>query len=113
MQQEQLIILGQTNYRNVRRNFGIKPEDRRRHTYIVGKTGMGKSTLLLNCIAQDIRAGGYCGGADRGDLAFPRNNVCQPNSEASHRLPVCCEVVAGGASGALCRSRKSYLRIIC
>jgi len=57
MQQEQLIILGQTNYRNVRRRFGIKPEDRRRHTYIVGKTGMGKSTLLLNCIVQDLRYG--------------------------------------------------------
>jgi len=57
MQQNQLIILGQTNYRNVRRRFGIKPEDRRRHTYIVGKTGMGKSTLLLNCIVQDLQYG--------------------------------------------------------
>lgn len=53
----QLTILGQTNYRNIRRKFGIKPEDRRRHTYIVGKTGMGKSTLILNCIVQDIRNG--------------------------------------------------------
>ena len=57
MQQNQLTVLGQTNYRNVRRRFGIKPEDRRRHTYIVGKTGMGKTTLLLNCIVQDIRHG--------------------------------------------------------
>jgi hypothetical protein len=57
MQNERITILGQTNYRNVRRKFGIKPEDRRRHTYIVGKTGMGKSTLLLNCIVQDIRNG--------------------------------------------------------
>lgn len=57
MANERIIILGQTNYRNVRRKFGIKPEDRRRHTYIVGKTGMGKSTLLLNCIVQDIRNG--------------------------------------------------------
>ena len=57
MQSEPLIILGQTNYRNIRRRFGIKTEDRRRHTYIVGKTGMGKSTLLLNCIVQDIRNG--------------------------------------------------------
>ena len=57
MQKEPLLILGQTNYRNLRRRFGIKPEDRRRHTYIVGKTGMGKSTLLLNCIVQDIRNG--------------------------------------------------------
>lgn len=57
MTNDRITILGQTNYRNVRRKFGIKPEDRRRHTYIVGKTGMGKSTLLLNCIAQDIRNG--------------------------------------------------------
>jgi Type IV secretion-system coupling protein DNA-binding domain len=57
MQKEPLLILGQTNYRNVRKRFGIKTEDRRRHTYIVGKTGMGKSTLLLNCIVQDIRNG--------------------------------------------------------
>lgn len=57
MNSENITILGQTNYRNVRRKFGIKPEDRRRHTYIVGKTGMGKSTLLLNCIVQDIQNG--------------------------------------------------------
>ena len=57
MKKERITILGQTNYRNVRRKFGIKHEDRRRHTYIVGKTGMGKSTLLLNCIVQDIRNG--------------------------------------------------------
>lgn len=57
MGKSRITILGQTNYRNVRRKFGIKPEDRRRHTYIVGKTGMGKSTLLLNCIIQDIRNG--------------------------------------------------------
>ncbi len=57
MQKQPITILGQTNYRNVRRTFGIRPEDRRRHTYIVGKTGMGKSTLLLNCIVQDVRNG--------------------------------------------------------
>lgn len=57
MKKERITILGQTNYRNVRRKFGIKHEDRRRHTYIVGKTGMGKSTLLLNCIVQDIQNG--------------------------------------------------------
>jgi hypothetical protein len=57
MKNDDLIIIGQTNYRNVRRKFGIKPEDRRRHLYIVGKTGMGKSTLLLNMIVQDIQKG--------------------------------------------------------
>lgn len=32
-------------------------DDRRRHLYVVGKTGMGKSTLLLTLILQDIQAG--------------------------------------------------------
>lgn len=49
--------LGETNFRNERRKFGIKEDDRRRHIYIVGKTGVGKSTLLENMIIDDIRAG--------------------------------------------------------
>lgn len=53
----ELLILGETNYRNIRKRFGILKEDRRRHMYIVGKTGMGKSTLLMNCIVQDIQGG--------------------------------------------------------
>jgi hypothetical protein len=57
MENDQLIILGQTNFRNQKRMFGIRKEDRRRHTYIIGKTGMGKSTLLLNMIIQDINYG--------------------------------------------------------
>jgi DNA helicase HerA-like ATPase len=35
----------------------LDPEERRRHLYIVGQTGTGKSTLLLNLIAQDLAAG--------------------------------------------------------
>lgn len=43
------------------KNFGILQDDRRRHTYIVGKTGMGKSTLLTNMVLQDIHNGhGVC-----------------------------------------------------
>jgi len=57
MEREEITILGLTNYRNVRRRFGIKAHDRRRHAYVVGKTGTGKSTLLLNCIVQDVRRG--------------------------------------------------------
>ena len=37
--------------------FGIKAIDRQRHMYVVGKTGMGKSTLLANMAAQDIMNG--------------------------------------------------------
>ena len=57
VQNNPLLILGQTTYRNERKRFGIKLEDRRRPTVILGKTGMGKSTLLLNCIVQDIQRG--------------------------------------------------------
>jgi len=46
-----------TNFRNVRRLFGIKTDDRRRHMYLIGKTGMGKSTAMENMIIHDIRKG--------------------------------------------------------
>jgi hypothetical protein len=54
---EQITILGETNFRNQRRKFGIKTDDRRRHIYIVGKTGMGKTHLLENMIISDILTG--------------------------------------------------------
>ena len=49
--------LGHTNFRNQRQTFGIKRKDRRSHTYIIGKTVTGKSTLLENMIYQDILNG--------------------------------------------------------
>jgi hypothetical protein len=50
--------------------FGLYSEDRRHHTYIVGKTGTGKTTLLKNLIIQDIEAGRGLGVLDpHGDLA--------------------------------------------
>lgn len=52
-----IIWLGQTNFRNEERKFGIKEDDRRRHIYIIGKTGVGKSTLLENMVIEDIRSG--------------------------------------------------------
>lgn len=52
-----LTVFAQTNYRNIKKRFGIKLEDRRRHIYVIGKTGVGKSTLLLNMIVSDLRAG--------------------------------------------------------
>ena len=52
-----ITFLGFTTFRNERKRFGIKKDDRRRHIYIVGKTGMGKTALLKNMIVQDILAG--------------------------------------------------------
>jgi energy-coupling factor transporter ATP-binding protein EcfA2 len=47
----------ETDARNSRTPFGIKAKDRAKHTYVIGKTGMGKSTLLLNMAIQDVRNG--------------------------------------------------------
>jgi hypothetical protein len=48
----------------------LDPEERRRHLYVIGQTGTGKSTLLLNLIAQDIAAGqGFALLDPHGDLA--------------------------------------------
>lgn len=46
-----------TNSRGKEIPFGIKRRDRARHMYVIGKTGMGKSTLLENMAIQDIRNG--------------------------------------------------------
>jgi hypothetical protein len=46
-----------TDSRGRRVPFGIKTKDRERHMYVIGKTGMGKSTLLENLAIQDIRNG--------------------------------------------------------
>jgi len=35
-------------------SFGMGADDRRRHMYIIGKTGMGKSVLLENMIMDDF-----------------------------------------------------------
>jgi len=56
-----VIYFAETDARNSRVKFGIKQKDRSRHVYVIGKTGMGKSTLLENMAAQDIQSGnGMC-----------------------------------------------------
>jgi len=52
-----ITYFAETNFRNERRRFGIKRDDRRRHFYVVGKTGMGKTAMLFNMIIQDIQRG--------------------------------------------------------
>ncbi len=52
---------GMTDVRGKHTPFGVKPEDRLRHMYVIGKTGMGKSTMLENMAIQDIQNGeGIC-----------------------------------------------------
>ncbi|MBI1866307.1 MAG: type IV secretion system DNA-binding domain-containing protein [Candidatus Staskawiczbacteria bacterium] len=52
-----IVFFGLTSFRNARKKFGIKIDDRRRHFYVIGKTGMGKSNLMEQMAIQDIQAG--------------------------------------------------------
>lgn len=54
---DQITYFAKTNARGKETPFGIRAEDRGRHMYIIGKTGMGKSTMLENMAIQDIRNG--------------------------------------------------------
>ncbi len=52
-----ITFFAQTDARGKNVKFGIKAKDRQRHVYVIGKTGMGKSTMLENMAAQDIQNG--------------------------------------------------------
>lgn len=57
LQNKGIRAMALTDYRNIHLPFGIKAEDRRRHMYLLGKTGTGKSTFLKNMIVGDILDG--------------------------------------------------------
>lgn len=62
-------FFARTEFRNKPTVFGIKTEDRRRHFYIIGKTGTGKSTLIANMAIDDMRKKrGFCIIDPHGDL---------------------------------------------
>jgi len=52
---ERITYFAATDARGKMRPFGIKAKDRSRHMYVIGKTGMGKSTLLENMAIQDLQ----------------------------------------------------------
>ena len=54
---DRLIFIGRTKWRDLDKPFGLWPEDRRAHMYVIGKTGTGKSSLLEAMARQDILAG--------------------------------------------------------
>jgi hypothetical protein len=63
-------VLGWAKHRGADTVVRLACDDRRRHLYVVGKTGMGKTTLLENQILADIHAGrGVCLIDPHGDLA--------------------------------------------
>lgn len=51
------LYLGKSKYRGTERGIYMSLEDRRRHTYIIGKTGTGKSEFLKDMALQDIQSG--------------------------------------------------------
>ncbi|MBZ9571808.1 type IV secretion system DNA-binding domain-containing protein [Patescibacteria group bacterium] len=68
-----ITFFAETTFRNIRKKFGIKLDDRRRHIYLIGKTGMGKTVMMENMAIQDIQQGRGIGFVD-------------PHGEAAERL---------------------------
>ena len=80
-------FFAKTEFKNKDCIFGIKEgEDRRRHTYIIGKSGTGKTTLIANMAIDDIRKG-------RGvAIIDPHGDLCDTilNYIPSNRFNDCC-----------------------
>jgi len=79
---DDITFFAETTFRGENKKFGIKTDDRRRHMYIIGKTGMGKTTLLENMVISDILAGRGVGVVDpHGEFAekildfIPENRI--------------------------------------
>lgn len=69
-EQKEINFFGRTEFKNKPATFGIKREDRRKHLYVVGKTGTGKSTMIANMVINDMRNGEGVAVIDpHGDLA--------------------------------------------
>lgn len=63
------IMLGYNVYRGQKKEIRFKRDDRRRHTYIIGKSGVGKSVMISNMAIQDVLNGeGVCIIDPHGDL---------------------------------------------
>lgn len=73
-------IFGETDYRDIKFEFGIKRKDRQRHFYLLGKTGTGKSTLFKNMFISDVLAGeGACFIDPHGDTVDDLLEYIPPN----------------------------------
>ncbi|HUV46695.1 MAG TPA: DUF87 domain-containing protein [Candidatus Bathyarchaeia archaeon] len=85
-EKKEINFFAKTEFKNQLTNFGIKRSDRRKHIYIIGKTGTGKSTLIANMAINDMRNGEGVAVIDpHGDLceilldyvpSFRLNDVC-------------------------------------
>src|SRR3989344_4926566 len=88
----EVVFFGRTNYiaglEEKRFIFGIKRRDRRRHMYVIGKSGVGKSKLLELMMRQDIHYGhGLCL-IDPSDASWPIsfNPLQNVNPELKHQV---------------------------
>lgn len=57
MNNNEITVFAETNFRNQKVKFGVKTDDRRRHVYLIGKTGVGKSNCIENMVISDILRG--------------------------------------------------------
>jgi hypothetical protein len=70
MSSDEILSFARVDFRRDESVFGIKPEDRFSHVYIIGKTGTGKSTLIETMALQDLKHGnGFALIDPHGDLA--------------------------------------------
>ncbi len=80
MNDQPITLFAATTFHNEMRRFGIKLDDRRRHMYLIGKTGMGKSVMLENMIISDLQAGNGVAVVDpHGELADHVINFVPPH----------------------------------
>ncbi len=86
-EKSKITFFAKTEFHNQEAIFGIKEgEDRRRHTYIIGKSGTGKTTLIANMAIDDIRKG-------RGvAIIDPHGDLCQTILDyiPASRINDCC-----------------------
>jgi hypothetical protein len=62
-------LFARTQFKNEQQIYGLRRPDRRRHMYVIGKTGTGKSTLLANMAINDLKNNeGLCVIDPHGDL---------------------------------------------
>jgi len=86
--QNAVTTLGMAYHRHGNKPFGILQADRGFHFYVIGQTGTGKSTLLLNMALHDAKAGrGFCLIDPHGDLANDlAGNICSRHNSSSSGL---------------------------